>query len=166
LAVTIRRLKYGSRPDLAGALAEVVRRAVRATGLDVDVIVPVPLHRARRIERGYNQSALLASRIAREVGARVAYRALRRSTRTGPQVGLDRAARLANVRAAFVVRAPAEIDGRRILLVDDVCTTGATLAACAEALRAAGAREVVAIVVARALTDEDASPVAPSTNGL
>jgi ComF family protein len=112
--------------------------------------VPVPLHPSRLAERGYNQSSLLARRVARHLGAPFAPLALARARDTPKQATLDREARLANVAGAFRVREPTRVYGRAVLLVDDVSTTGATLAACAQALQAAGASAVATAVLARA----------------
>lgn len=153
VAEGLRHLKYSGRPDLAIPLGHLARRAARDAGPAADIVIPVPLHPARLAERGYNQAALLGVEVAEELGVPLAARALRRTRPTPQQARLDRAARLANVAGAFRVRAPAAVRGRRVLLIDDVCTTGATLAACAEALRASGAVEVTALVVARAAPD-------------
>lgn len=146
----LRRLKYGGRADLAGPLGHLARRAARAASLRADAVVPVPLHPARLAERGYNQAALLAMEVAEELEVPLWPRALRRVRPTAQQARLDRTARRHNVAGAFAVRSPEAVAGRRLLLIDDVCTTGATLAACAEALRTAGAAKVTALVVARA----------------
>jgi ComF family protein len=150
VAEALRRLKYGGRADLALPLGHLARRVARAASIEADAVVPVPLHPSRLAERGYNQAALLAVEVARELDAALWPRALRRIRHTAQQARLDRAARRDNVAGAFAARTPRAIAGRRLLLVDDVCTTGATLAACAEALHAAGAAEVVSLVVARA----------------
>jgi ComF family protein len=150
LAIALRRLKYQDRPELAAPLGHLVRLAVRRAKLTADLVVPVPLHPRRLVERGYNQAALLAAGAAVELAAPLAPRALVRVRHTPQQALLDREARLGNVRAAFRVRCPAAIRGRRVVLVDDVATTGSTLTACTEALLAAGAASVTAIVVARA----------------
>jgi ComF family protein len=149
VARALRRFKYAGRGDLAGPLGELARRAVRAAGLVADLVVPVPLHPARLAERGYNQAALLAAAVARELGAPLASRGLGRTRNTAHQARLDRASRLTNVDGAFQVRAAARVKGRRVVLVDDVATTGATLSACRDALLAAGALSVTALVVAR-----------------
>ena len=149
VAQALRRFKYAGRGDLGRPLGHLARRAVRAAGLVADVVVPVPLHPARLAERGYNQAALLGVEVARELGASLLARGLRRTRATAQQARLDRAGRLANVTGAFRVRAPSLVRGRRVLLVDDVATTGATLAACSGALLAAGALSVTALVVAR-----------------
>jgi ComF family protein len=148
IARAVRRFKYGDRPDLAGPLGQLVAGAAR--GLDGDVVVPVPLHPRKRRARGYNQAALLAEAVARELAAPLAARALVRTRDTPAQAHLDRAGRLSNLEGAFRVRTPASVRGRRVVLVDDVCTTGSTLEACRAALLAAGATSVTALVLARA----------------
>jgi ComF family protein len=153
MAQAIVRMKYESRPDLARPLGDLLWRALaprtgtlRAGAL----VVPVPLHPLRLADRGYNQSALLAARVARYLGARFAPLALARGRDTPRQANLDRASRLANVAGAFSVRHPDRVRDATVLLIDDVCTTGATLEACSSVLRAGGAREVVTAVLARA----------------
>ena len=152
LAQAIVRMKYESRPDLARPLGDLLWRALapRAASLDDVLVVPVPLHPSRLAERGFNQSSLLARRVAGHLGAPFAALALARARDTPKQATLDREARLANVAGAFRVRDPTRVHGRAVLLVDDVCTTGATLAACSQALHAAGARAVATAVLARA----------------
>jgi ComF family protein len=150
LAIALRRLKYQDRPDLAAPLGHLARRAARVGGLAADLVVPVPLHPRRLVERGYNQAALIAAEVAIELDAPLLARALVRLRNTLQQAHLDREARRGNVARAFRARDPRAIAGRRVVLVDDVATTGATLAACAEALLSAGAASVTALVVARA----------------
>jgi len=149
LRAAVHRLKYGKEPALADDLGALVARVLAgdlATGIVIDAIVPVPLHRARALARGYDQASLLAGAIGRRTGlpVRTALRRIRQGT---PQVELDRIARAKNVRAAFVAEA-ASLRGLRVALVDDVTTTGATLRDAAAAARAAGARSVCAYVVA------------------
>jgi ComF family protein len=155
IAEAVTRLKYGRRPDLARPLGDLLWRAVgaRADDLRGSIVVPVPLHPTRLAERGYNQSALLASRLARHLGAPCAMRALARTRDTARQTTLDRATRASNVVGAFVARAGETVRGRSVLLVDDVRTTGATLDACIEALATAGAARVAWAVVAQAEGD-------------
>jgi ComF family protein len=152
VARAIVRFKYERRPDLARPLGDLLWRAVEphASALAGAVVVPVPLHRVRLAERGFNQAALIAGRLARHLGSPVACLALARVRDTPQQAALDRRTRLANVAGAFRVCVPARVRGRAVLLVDDVCTTGATLGACAHALVEAEAGSVSLAVVARA----------------
>jgi len=150
VATALRRLKYQDRSDLARPLGDLLRRAARDAALRADLVVPVPLHPTRLAERGYNQAALLGAAAARELGAPLEARALLRTRPTSQQARLPRAQRLENVTGAFRVRVPAQVRGRHVVLVDDVATTGATLAACLAALRESGAAAVTALVVARA----------------
>lgn len=145
LADAIRRFKYGGRSELAGPLGELLAARARTHAGRVDLVVPVPLHRRRLRERGFDQAALLARPVACELGVRLAF-ALRRTRHTRAQAGLGASARASNVRGAF---AAPPLSGR-VLLIDDVRTTGSTLAACADALREAGAEEVTPLVLARA----------------
>jgi ComF family protein len=115
---------------------------------DFDAVVPVAMHSRKLRERGYNQAELLARPFARAAGLMLLPRGLRKTHDTAAQSTLRRDERAANLRGAFT--ADASVRGRRILLVDDVCTTGATLRACAKALRRAGAARVAALTVARA----------------
>ncbi len=146
----VARLKYGDRTDLLPLMAAWMRRAGAELLAEADVVVPVPLHRTRLFRRRFNQSAELARRLS---AGRPPYAptALRRKRRTRSQVGLGPAEREANVRGAFEVP-PSEkrvVEGRRVLLVDDVFTTGATVSSAVRALRRAGAREVDVLVFAR-----------------
>lgn len=143
----IHAFKYEGVADLAGPLAEWLVAAWRLRGIDADLIVPVPLHRKREAERGYNQSALLARALSRQISVPLASAALVRTVRTRPQVGLSRDERRTNIAGAF--RCAGKVTDLRVVLVDDVCTTGATLEACAAELKAAGARQVVGLTVAR-----------------
>jgi ComF family protein len=149
LADAIHALKYRNRPALARPLeAWLAARAPLDPGA---VVVSIPLARRRRIERGYDQAALLADHLARAAGARGRrLRAvLRRVRETPPQVGRTREERARNVAGAFEATAGA-LDGKDVVLVDDVVTTGATADAAAAALRGAGARSVVVVALARA----------------
>ncbi|MFL7794769.1 MAG: ComF family protein [Anaerolineae bacterium] len=114
-----------------------------------DVIVPVPLHADRLRERGYNQAALLARELARQADLAIDEQVLVRKRATAPQVKLDANQRKENMRDAFCCPDDS-LAGKRILLIDDVCTTGATLEACAAALLESGAHSVQALTLARA----------------
>lgn len=147
------RLKYGGRGALAVTMARLMRRVAPAA----DLLVPVPLHRWRLWSRGFNQAALIADALARETGVRVDRLVLTRAVATPFLRGLGRAERARAVRHAFAIdpaRAPV-IVGQRVLLIDDVHTSGATSEACAACLRRAGAASVAALCWARVL-DEDA----------
>ena len=144
-------MKYGGRPGLAEALGR--RMADEASARlgegTFDLVVPVPLSWRRLRERGFNQAALLAGPIAGRAGVALDVRSLRRPRATPPQTG-SAAARAANVRGAFALGRPARIAGRRVLLVDDVFTTGATVREGARTLLAAGAARVTVYTLARA----------------
>jgi ComF family protein len=120
------------------------------------VIMPVPLHRKRLRERGFNQAVILARGIAKRFALPLDFLTLRRTVFTKPQVGLGKEDRSVNVRGAFVVRKPEQTVGKRILLVDDVYTTGSTLAECARTLLNAGADSVAVFTLAKAVSDHDA----------
>jgi ComF family protein len=150
----IHALKYGRRPALATPLgqllAEAGPRALPVPPEDwADGLVPVPLHPARVAERGFNQAELLAAPCAARWHLPVLERALLRTRPTRPQTDLDAEARRVNVRDAFRVPRPREVRDRRLLLVDDVLTTGATVGAAARALREAGATAVGVLTLAR-----------------
>ena len=153
VATAIVRFKYAGRSDLAARFSAMMAAAAVALP-EVELVVPVPLHPRRLAERGFDQAALLGAPIARRLGVPHAPRALQRTRETPPQASLDRAARSANVARAFQCRVPQTVAGRRILLVDDVLTTGATVSACGEALRLAGAADVRVLVLAATNREE------------
>jgi ComF family protein len=141
LREAVHALKYGGVRVLAEPLATLLAAGLTARPLWVDVLVPVPLHIARIRQRGYNQSELLARALGELCDLPVAQDDLMRHRPTRSQVGLSPDQRHANVAGAFACRSDA-LAGQRVLLIDDVLTTGATLTACAAALRAAGATQV------------------------
>ena len=151
LRALIQRLKYsGYRPlakPLGRFLAEAARRLEEKS---FDVLVPVPLHPRRQRQRGFNQAALLAQQVSRFLNIPLGAKDCVRVRDTPPQTGLRAAERRKNVAGAFHVPEPQRVRGRRVLLIDDVLTTGATAHACAQALRAAGARGVWVGTLARA----------------
>ena len=144
-------LKYRDRLELAPMLARWMVRAGRDLVSDADLIVPVPLHPRRLWQRRFNQSALLASEIARQAERSLLVDGLRRTRPTRRQVGLDAGERATNVRGAFIVQPQnrQRIEGRKVLLVDDVYTTGATVRACVRAFTRARALSVDVLTFAR-----------------
>lgn len=149
----VQGLKYRDRTDLARWMAKWMMRAGFELVTECDLIIPVPLHRRRYFRRRFNQSAELARSLAALSSRRFEPGALVRRKPTRQQVGLDREAREANVRAAFVVPGTARsmIGGRRVLLVDDVYTTGATVASATKSLLRGGACAVDVLTFARVL---------------
>jgi ComF family protein len=160
LRQAVLRLKFAKDERLGERLGELLAPAWDALPQRSEsrslLIVPVPLHSSRRRERGFNQSDLLASGLARALVKRggaapqVAKACLRRKRATPPQTGLSVTARRENLRGAFEVVKPHMVSGREIVLVDDVMTTGATLSACARTLKRAGAARVMGLALARA----------------
>ncbi len=147
LREAIHHLKYENERVLAGPLAALMVAAWPRIGSQADLIVPVPLHRSRQKERGYNQSALLAVALGQALGIPVNQKTLIRTRATRQQVGLGYAERAQNVVGAFTCHG--DLANQRVVLVDDVCTTGSTLEACANALCAAGATSVWGFTLAR-----------------
>jgi competence protein ComFC len=143
----IHLFKYGRVQTLAAPLGRLLARAL-PLDQTFDVIVPMPLHWRKRWQRGFNQSELLAQEISRRTHLPVRT-ALRRVRYTNAQAGLTNAKRRENVSGAFRARKSESLRGRRVLLVDDVMTTGATAASCARALRLAGAKHVTLLTLAR-----------------
>ena len=144
----IHLFKYGRIETLAKPLGRLLAMALPREQA-FDVIVPMPLHWRKRWSRGFNQSDLLARELGRRVNIPVK-NALRRVKFTAAQAGLTNAKRRLNVSGAFKARRERSLDGKRVLLIDDVMTTGATAASCARALKITGAREVTLLTVARA----------------
>ena len=163
LRQAIHALKYENNTTLAAPLGAMMVGFWQRGGLpQADLIVPVPLHSKRKAERGYNQSSFLARVVGRGVGVPVDDHTLIRQRHTLPQVGLNFLERQRNVEGAFACRG--DLKGKTVVVVDDVCTTGATLEACATALRVGGASAVWAFTLARARWDpgrSDAAPDAP-----
>ena len=142
--------KYRGKLGMAKPLASLMILAMPPS-LKADIVVPVPLHPSRLRAREFNQSLLLADYIGRHMGLPVSATALIRVVSTDPQTTLTRHERLRNLRRAFAVRTPLAVTGRRILLVDDVFTTGTTLNECAKTLLKAGAESITAITLARTI---------------
>lgn len=145
----IHDLKYKGIRDRAGFLADLLAREMERLPLALDVLVPVPLGKVRRRTRGFNQSELIARVLGDRLGVPVEPALLTRARETPRQVGLSLEERRANIAGAFVAERPESVAGRTIGVLDDVMTTGATLGACADALRATGARRVFGLAVAR-----------------
>jgi ComF family protein len=150
LASILRRHKYGPNQALGAVLHELLLRDW-PLAQHYDLVVPVPLHPTRLRWRGFNQAALFAAAVARHRGSKLGATVLARVIATPPQTAQDFASRLRNVHNAFALRYPDAVAGRRILMVDDVMTTGATLNECARVLRRGGAAEVDVLTIARAL---------------
>jgi ComF family protein len=146
----LHHLKYRRDIGLGEALTPQLAESVAALHWPINLVVPVPLGRKRLAERGYNQVGLIARPLAMAMRIVYAPNALVRRQETRSQVGLTREQRQQNVRGAFHAK-QSRVNERIVLLMDDVATTGSTLSSCAEALYAAGARDVFAFSVARAL---------------
>lgn len=146
-------LKHRDRHDGVASFANWLHQTAGPLLHGIDAVLPVPLHPLRLIRRRFNQSALMAQTLARDCGVDYAPLALVRSRRTPSQGGRNRRQRLLNVRGAFVVldRQRQQVQGRKLVLVDDVYTTGATVSACCRALNAAGASSVGVLTLARVL---------------
>ena len=147
----VHALKYQDRTDLAPTMGRWMARAGHELLGEADLLVPVPLHWRRAWSRRYNQSGALAQVIARQTGVTVSRDALRRVRPTQQQIGLSRSERATNVQGAFKVSQDktTDVQGRRVILIDDVLTSGATVDACARALLRAKAAQVDVLVFAR-----------------
>lgn len=152
----VHMLKYQGRAVLAEVLGRLMAEAALSDAdyCDCELVVPVPMHRKKEEVRGYNQAYLLAREVGRFLDMGVTS-ALVRTRFTDPQSTLGRQGRSRNLRGAFEVPCPADVSGRRVLLVDDVITTGSTASECARALLRAGAREVYVLTYAVGVTEAD-----------
>jgi ComF family protein len=144
-------LKHGDQTHLADAFGRWMRRAGAEVLDGADVILPVPLHWTRLFSRRYNQAALLAHAVRAAGGPPVGADWLQRRRRTPSQGRLSAAARARNVRGAFALRRGCDVSGKRVVLIDDVLTTGATAEECARVLRRAGAADVRVLTLARSV---------------
>jgi ComF family protein len=150
----IHALKYSGNTRLARPLGTLLAQTYKRTGLTADMIIPVPLHTERQQQRGYNQAQLLAEVCSAELGIPLYVSLLTRVRATAAQAHLSMSERQQNVAGAFLLDPKSEVRAlskSNILLIDDVCTTGATLEACAAPLFAAGANNVWGLVLARPL---------------
>ncbi len=147
----VTRLKFNDRTDLVPLLGRLLHGYGTAVTKGREIVMPVPLHRKRLLQRRYNQSLYLAREVSKRCAIPLMIDGLRRQRHTAPQTGLSRKERLVNVARAFGVapRYADTIKGRHVLLVDDVFTTGATINACARALKKAGAASIHVLTVAR-----------------
>ena len=148
----VHRLKYSDRAELARPVARWMTRAGAELLAEADLVVPVPLHPIRLWRRRFNQAAALAREVARVSRVACDLEALRRVKATRSQVGLTRAQRAENMQGAFRAAPDADLKGRKVVLVDDVLTSGATLNAASRALLRAGAEQVDVLVFARVVT--------------
>jgi ComF family protein len=153
LRMAIHELKFRAAVGLAGPLGALLFKTYQAHWKpgEIDVVAPVPLHRRRFRQRGFNQACLLVRNWPLPGGTQHIHDLLVRTRETAPQTGLDRRQRRGNIKNAISVRRPGQIRGKRVLLVDDVLTTGATADACAHALVRDGAGRVDVLTLARAL---------------
>lgn len=151
----IHRLKYGHKVHLARPLGLLTAESLSrfAAENSADLIIPVPLHPRRLRQRGFNQAALLAHILGKKWQIPLSVNNFRRIRWTEPQICLSVEERIKNVRGAFEVKEPSLVKGKRILLCDDVYTTGSTVSECAKVLKQAGADEVFVVTVARAVME-------------
>ncbi|MDA8188939.1 MAG: ComF family protein [Dehalococcoidales bacterium] len=148
----IHKFKYKRARHLAEPLAQLLLEYLDANSIDFDAIVPVPLHEARLAERGYNQSQLLAVELGKALNKAVFAECVKRTRPTQAQMSLPARKRFDNVRGAFQCT-DKSLSGSRVLIIDDVCTTGATLEACAVALKRGGVSSAWGLCLARAILD-------------
>ena len=146
--VAVHDLKYRNLRAAAPALGRLMARCLRESGIEADIVMPVPIHPKRERQRGYNQSRHLATAIAKETGLPIDVRALSKARDTEPQVSMTNDVdRRSNLNEAF--KCASGLPGARVLLIDDVVTTGSTMAACAEAVKSAGAEAAYGLALAR-----------------
>ncbi len=148
----IKQFKYYRRRTMIRAFEETMRRSIAENTLPsaaIDLALPVPIHKTRRRERGFNQAEVIAKVLSAMLSVPVSSGNLVKTKNTAPQTGLTRKRRINNLKGSFSVPDPAGLAGKTILLVDDVMTTGATLDACAAELLQAGAKSVMGFTLAR-----------------
>ncbi len=151
-------MKYRGNITFGESLAIQMADYFRSLQWEADMIIPVPLGRQRMKERGYNQVALVAEPLAYEVGLTYAPHTLWKARETRSQVGLNVSQRQKNVESAYQAH-PTLVKGKSVVLMDDVATTGSTILSCTDALFCAGAREIYALTIARALSHHDLNRV-------
>jgi ComF family protein len=154
LKIMIHRLKFGGKVQLARPLGQILIQTFFAywDAADIDLVVPVPLHKTRFRKRGFNQAYLLIRNWAGlPTGVRIAQQALVRHRPTRPQSGLGKTGRMENIKNAFILSGDTTVADRRVLLVDDVFTTGATAVECTGVLLGGGARHVDVLTLARSV---------------
>ncbi len=144
----VHSLKYGNLKSLAGPLAGFMRRYLEDNPIPADIIVAVPLHASRLRKRGYNQAHLLAKKLGKSAGIAVCDGALTRARRTPSQVALKASDRSTNMSGAFVCTDDI-FSGKRVLIIDDVCTTGSTMDACAEVIKASTPLSIWGLTLSR-----------------
>ena len=154
----VHRIKYKKDLTLGFELADLMTNFLMELNWPLDVVVPVPLGRKRKTERGYNQVSLIAYPLALKFGLKYVSGGLVRVRETESQVGLNAIDRRENVKDAFKA-IPKRIAGKKVLLIDDVTTTGATISSCTEALKAGGALDVYAVTFARAKDKREISAI-------
>lgn len=142
--------KFGSKAYISNSFAEFMCLAVKKCEVQADVVIPVPIHRKRMMERGYNQSKLLSRFVAKKLGIKHSARALIKHKNNLMQSTLDEESRKKNVISVYNIRSNKTIIGRKVLLIDDIYTTGATVNECAKVLKQNGAKEVIALTIAYA----------------
>ncbi len=145
----LHRLKYSNQPKIGLALGRLMGAELSTVSMDIEAVIPVPLHPQKLAKRGYNQASLIAQGVAETIGSKLEDQILIRTRKTQTQAKLNEVQRIQNVRGAFQADARAG-QLASVLLVDDVLTTGATLGACAEALKQAGVGRITLCVVADA----------------
>jgi ComF family protein len=157
----IHEMKYNRKLSLTKKLGVDLARIILQDGdfANADLLIPVPLHKSKQRERGYNQSLLLAKSIARHTKIPIENKIIKRIQKTRTQAKLNAEQRMQNVSSAFEVTDVAGVNNKKVILIDDVCTTGATLFACADVLLTAGCSRVLAVTVAKAPGFEQAASV-------
>ncbi len=144
----LKKAKYGGKPEAVKTISKLIGKMLAEEGINVDIVIPVPMHKKDLGERGYNQSGIAARKIAKSLGVPCKEKALKKTNKTRRQADLSRNARSRNLFGAFTADAVLVRD-KKILIVDDIITTGSTLEECKNTLMAAGALSVEAAVIAR-----------------